>query len=117
MSKNNTTPRIELPLTGLETPLNEMERAVQDSCYRFAKDVLRPAGERLDKLTPEEFIAPESELWTVLEKAQDLGLNLLDLMELEPLERVRLLSIASETLAWGDGGLAGMMLINHFPVL
>ena len=109
--------KIELPPTGLETPLDEMEQAVHDACRRFALDVMRPAGVRLDRLTAEEFIAPDSELWDVLEKSKELGLNLLDLMELEPLQRVRLLSIASETLAWGDGGLAGMMLINHFPVL
>lgn len=108
---------IELPLTGFETPLNELEQTVQDNVHRFARDVMRPAGQRLDKLSAEEFIAPESELWQVLEKAAGLGLNILDMMEMDPQERARLLSLASEELAWGDPGLAGMILINNFPVI
>lgn len=108
---------IELPLTGLETPLNETERAVHDTVHRFARDVLRPAGQRLDRVTPEEFIAPGSELWPVLEQAKGLGIDLFAMMEMPPLERVRLLAIVSEELAWGDGGLAGMILIDSFPVI
>lgn len=108
---------IEFPLTGLETPLTEMEQVVQDNVHRFACDVLRPAGERLDKLTAEEFIAPSSELWTVLEKAKGLGLNLMEMLDMDPLEMARLLNLASEELAWGDPGLAGMILINNFPVI
>ena len=107
----------ELPLTGLEIPLNEIEQAVQDTVHRFAENVLRPAGQRLDKLSAEEFIAPESELWKVLDGAMGLGLNVMDMMELEPLDRVRLMCLSSEELAWGDPGLAGMILINHFPVI
>lgn len=108
---------IEFPLTGLETPLNEIEQAVQDNIHRFARDIMRPAGVRLDRLSAEEFIAPESELWTVLTKAGKLGLDIIEMMEMDPLERVRLLSIASEELSWGDAGLAGMILINNFPVI
>ncbi|MBD3645882.1 MAG: acyl-CoA/acyl-ACP dehydrogenase, partial [Pseudomonadales bacterium] len=108
---------IEFPLTGLETPLNDVEQAVQENVHRFARDVMRPAGIRLDKLTPDEFIAEDSELWSVLEQAGELGLNLIELMQMEPLDRVRLLGLASEELAWGDAGLAGMILVNHFPVM
>lgn len=108
---------IELPISGLEPTLSEMEQAIQDTTHRFAEEVLRPAGIALDKLSAEDMIAPESLLWEVLEKSQDLGLNLTAMMELEPIERVRLLAIASEELAWGDAGLAGAILVNHFPVM
>jgi hypothetical protein len=33
-----------LPLTGLEEPLSEMERTIQDVAHHFAESVLRPAG-------------------------------------------------------------------------
>ncbi|NIB41607.1 acyl-CoA dehydrogenase [Pseudomaricurvus alkylphenolicus] len=107
----------ELPLSGLEPPLSEMEKAIQETTHRFAVEVMRPAGVELDRLSAEEMIAPGSRLWEVLDKAQGLGLSLTAMAELEPIERVRLLAIASEELSWGDAGLAGAILVNHFPVM
>jgi alkylation response protein AidB-like acyl-CoA dehydrogenase len=69
------TSYIDLPLSGLEAPLTEMEELVQDTCHRFAEEVLRPAGLVLDEMTPEETIAPESPLWQILQQAQELGLS------------------------------------------
>jgi alkylation response protein AidB-like acyl-CoA dehydrogenase len=97
--------------------LSELESQVQENAHRFAKDVLRPAGARLDKLSPEEMVAPGSILWDVLEKSHDLGISLTAMNEIEPIERVRILALASEELAWGDAGLAGAILVNHFPVM
>lgn len=109
--------RPQLGLSGLESPLSELESQVQENAHRFAKDVLRPAGAKLDKLTPEEVVAHGSALWEVLEKSHDLGLSLTAMAEMDPVERVRILAIASEELAWGDAGLAGAILVNHFPVM
>jgi len=39
-----------LPLSGLEPPLSEMERAVQDNVHRCAVEVMRPLGPVLDSL-------------------------------------------------------------------
>lgn len=53
--------RINLPdisITGFETPLNEVERGIQDSVHRFAKDFMRPLGQELDKMTAEQVVAP-----------------------------------------------------------
>ncbi|RRJ83214.1 acyl-CoA dehydrogenase family protein [Aestuariirhabdus litorea] len=111
------TNRIELPMTGLESPLSEMEQAIQDATHRFAAEVLRPAGALIDKLDAEHAIAADSPLWSVLQQAQALGLSVAALAELEPLERTRVLAIASEELAWGDGGLAGMILVSQMPGL
>jgi acyl-CoA dehydrogenase len=106
-----------LPLSGLEAPLNEMERAVQDACHKFAVEVLRPAGIRLDKLPAAEVVAEGSELWDVIEKSKALGLNLTEMVDMEPADRVKLLAIASEELAWGDCGLACQILTANFPVM
>jgi alkylation response protein AidB-like acyl-CoA dehydrogenase len=108
---------MELPLSGLEPTLTEMEQAIQETTHRFAQEVLRPAGIALDKLSAEAMVAADSQLWEVLQRSNELGLNLTEMAELEPLERVRLLAIASEELAWGDAGLAGAILVNHFPVM
>ncbi|RLA03042.1 MAG: acyl-CoA dehydrogenase, partial [Gammaproteobacteria bacterium] len=49
---------IELPVSGLEGPLSEMEQTVQDTAHRFATEVLRPAGEKIDTMSAEDAIAP-----------------------------------------------------------
>jgi len=108
---------IELPMCGLEEPLSEMERAVQDNVHRFAVEVMRPVAAKLDQLSAEDMIAEGSELWTVLEKSKDLGLNLIEMEELEPLERARLLNIAIEELSWGCPGLTGAILVTYFPTM
>ena len=107
----------QLPLSGLEAPLNEMEKMIQDNVHHFALSVMRPAGVELDHMTPEQVVAADSILWDVLEKAEGLGLSVLAMAELPPLERVKLFAVASEELAWGDPGLAGSILVNHFPVI
>jgi alkylation response protein AidB-like acyl-CoA dehydrogenase len=106
---------IKLPLSGLEEPLSEMEQAVQDIAHRFAADELRPVSAHIDEMSAEEAIAPESPLWKVLEKGAGLGLSVKAMVDLEPLERERILLIAAEELAWGDGGLSGMILVSQMP--
>ncbi len=108
---------INLPLSGLEEPLSEMEQYVQDTAHRFAEEVLRPAGAAIDSLTAEQAIAEDSPLWPTLEQAAGLGLNIKAMLELPPLERERIMLIASEELSWGDGGLAGMILVSQMPGL
>jgi alkylation response protein AidB-like acyl-CoA dehydrogenase len=108
---------IDFPLTGLEEPLSEMEQSVQDAAHRFAENVMRPAGARLDRFSAAALVAPDSELWKVLRESAGLGLTMTTLLELPALERARLMMIASEELAWGDAGLAGAILVNNFPAM
>lgn len=108
---------IKLPLSGLEEPLSEMEQTVQDIAHRFAEEVLRPTGTQLDKMSAEDGIAADSPMWGALAQAGGLGLSVKALLELEPLERERILLIASEELSWGDAGLGGMVLVSQMPGL
>ena len=62
-------------------------------------------------------VAPGSLLWYVLKQSAELGLSVKALLELPALERTRLLMIAAEELAWGDGGLAGAILVSQMPGL
>lgn len=108
---------IDLPLSGLEEPLSEMERAVQETAHRYAERVLRPAGPVVDRLSARAALAPDSPLWSVLAQAAELGLDMETLLQLPALERSRLMLIATEELAWGDAGLAGAILINNLPAM
>jgi acyl-CoA dehydrogenase len=108
---------IELPLSGLEEPLSETEQYIQDTAHRFAAEVLRPAGTQIDEMSAEAAVAENSPLWSVLDQAAGLGLSIKALLEMEPLERERILMIASEELSWGDAGLAGMILVSQMPGL
>lgn len=112
MTTNNN-----LPLSGLESPLSEMESLIQKNMHDFAREVLRPVGQQLDAMSPEDAISENSPLWGVLAQAADFGLNIKTLLELEPNERSRLMLIAAEEMAWGDGGLAGMILVSQMPGL
>lgn len=50
---------VQLPLSGTEPPLSEMERAVQDNVHRYAVEVMRPLGPVLDKLPAEKVPAAD----------------------------------------------------------
>jgi alkylation response protein AidB-like acyl-CoA dehydrogenase len=97
--------RVALEPTGLEPALSEMERMVQENARRFAEAVMRPAGRALDRMDPQDTIAPDSPIWAVLQGAAGLGLTIGALMEMAPAERGRLIPIMWEELGWGDGGL------------
>ena len=104
-------------LTGFEPPLTEVEVSVQETVHRFARDVLRPIGRELDRMSPEDAIAPDSPYYTVLAKAAELGMDPSFFEELEPEVAVRLESIVGEELGWGDPGLAVSMSVAGFPMM
>lgn len=96
----------DVGLTGFETPLAEEERAVQETLHRFAKDVLRPLGTELDKMTAEQVIAPGSPYYSVFPEFAKLGLDPALLASLPSDMALRIESFISEELGWGDSGLA-----------
>lgn len=108
---------VELPLTGLECDLNEFELEVQKNCRAFAQNVLRPTGIELDKLSPEEVIAPESKLWPMFAEFQKLGINLDALSQLPKYDQGRLFALVFEELGAGDGGLAIVLGAAMVPVI
>ncbi|BFM17906.1 acyl-CoA dehydrogenase family protein [Maricurvus nonylphenolicus] len=103
---SNHSPNVILPPTGGEVGLTELELAVQDSVRRFAREVLRPVGQELDKMTPEEVIGENSPYWSMLGQFAELGLAPSALFEMTQKERSRLIPIIYEELGYGDSGLA-----------
>ena len=92
----------------IEVGLTDAEVAVRDTMHKFAEEVLRPAGAKLDRLVdPADVIAPDSLLWEVFAKYHQLGIPALrGDPEMDPIARARLSAIVNEELSWGDVGLA-----------
>lgn len=107
--------RVVLPPTGLEPPLQETESALQATARRFATQVMRPAAQRLDRMTPEEVVRPESPYFEVLAEFAKLGLSVETLAELSPHERGRLAPLLYEELAHGDAGLTVAIGASMIP--
>ncbi|TJY58394.1 acyl-CoA dehydrogenase [Sinimarinibacterium sp. CAU 1509] len=114
LSKELKLPSISM--TGFETPLSTEELAIQNSVHLFAKNVLRPLGQELDKLSAEEVIAPGSPYYSVFAEAAKLGLDSSLLEQLPPEMAVRVESLIGEEMGWGDPGLAISLAAAGFPL-
>ncbi len=105
-----------LGLSGLDADLTEEESAIQDVAHKFALNVMRPIAEKLDKLSAEDAIAPDSPLFDYYRQVQEAGL--LDIETMATLtneEKGSLLPIIFEELAWGDCGLVLGSMVTSFP--
>jgi len=107
-----------MAMIDIETGETDEDRAVRETCHRFAADVLRPAGRALDRLAdPAQVIAKDSVLWDVVRQYHALGLaQLAAAPDLDPLSRARLQCIVNEELSWGDVGLAITCGLSQFHV-
>jgi acyl-CoA dehydrogenase len=103
-------------MTGFETPLSEEETAIQANAHRFAREVLRPLGRELDRMTAEEVVAPGSPYYGVFAEAAKLGLDSTLLAQLPPDMAVRVESMLFEEFGWGDAGLAISLAVAGFPL-
>ncbi len=106
----------KLGLTGLDGEMTEEELAIQDMTHRFAKEVMRPIAEKLDKMDAQDAVGPGSPIWEFLDKIN--GSGLLDLEAIGSMtskEKSRLIPIIFEELAWGDSGLAMIAMVTNFP--
>ena len=115
----NRRPRVTLPAvgrSGFETPLSDEESAVQAGVHRFAKEVMRPLGAELDRMTAAEVIAPGSPYYKLFTEYAKLGLDPAMLAELPPDIAIRMESLIGEELGWGDAGLAVSLIVAGFPM-
>lgn len=100
-------PRVKLGITGCEPELSEPERAFQDMAHAFARDVMRPLGQKLDRMTQEEILRKDSIYYTEFRpKYLALEINPVTLSTLSPAEMGKVLPIIMEEFGWGDGGLS-----------
>ncbi len=102
----------------LDPELTELEHAAWDTAHKFARDVMRPAGQQLDKLPAGEVIAKDSVLWDVFRLYRELGLGLFDgAGELPAADQARIRCIVGEEMGWGDSGLAIALGVSNFPAM
>ena len=99
-------PSAKLGMLGAEPPLSEEESAAVDVLHRFAEQEMRPLGQILDRMTPEEVIAKDSPIWKFYDKFKELGFTVDLLVEMEPAQRAKMMCLFYEELGWGDSGLA-----------
>lgn len=112
-------PNLTMPamsLSGFETPLTEEEGAVQAAVHRFAKEVMRPLGHELDRMSAEDVIAPGSPFYSLFGEYSKLGIDPSALTELPPEAAVRMEALIGEELGWGDGGLAVSLCVASMPM-
>jgi alkylation response protein AidB-like acyl-CoA dehydrogenase len=100
----------------LEPGLTEDERAMRDVAHRFARDVMRPAGIKMDQSDPSAILAPDSPYWAAFKQYRALGLDLAEVTEnLAPPAAARLAYLVNEELGWGDLGLGWSFYAAQFP--
>ena len=111
-------PRVKLGMTGAEPELSGTERAFQDMAHVFARDVMRPVGQALDRLTPEQVMAKDSPYYREFRpKYLALDINPVTLGALSPTELGKVLPIIMEEFGWGDGGLSVTIGACQLPPL
>jgi len=92
----------------LNLNLTSEDADLKAAAHTFAKEVIRPISVQLDRMSPEEVIAPASPYWDFIRKAYTLGYHKLPFPEvfggpgLTPFQ----ISLVMEELAWGSFGLA-----------
>lgn len=105
-------------LQDIDVDLSEEERNIRDLVHKFAENVLRPAGQTLDRLSADE-VSRHPLIFDVHKKWDELGIRLLTGSESEftPREVARLTCIITEELGWGDAGLAISLGAGEFPAM
>src|SRR6516225_7987294 len=101
--RTHTDVRPPLPhveLSGFEV-LTDDERDIQKALNDFARQVVRPAGIALDKLSADEAVAPDSPYWEFLSTVASSGMEFdADIEGVPPAVMARMQAIAVEELGW-----------------
>ena len=104
--------------TGLDGVLSDEETSIRDAAHRFAEEVMRPIGQKLDVMSAEDVVAADSPLWQYLVAFRDSGLMDFDTLDgLDAEQKSRMFPLIFEELGWGDSGLAILALATSFPAL
>lgn len=106
-----------MPSIDLNFELTPEQVQLREHAHRFAEEVMRPAAMTLDRMTPEEVIAPESPLRDVFRKAYQTGHHLrafppeLGGPGLSAMDSW----VVSEEFGWGNAGLSVSLGVTSMP--
>jgi alkylation response protein AidB-like acyl-CoA dehydrogenase len=99
--------------------LTEEDIAIRDQAHKFAKEVIRPAGREMDRMSAAEAISKNSPLYDVLKQAYQLGYHKAGFPEevgglgCTPLQS----HLIWEELYWGNLGLAATISLAGWPYI
>ena len=102
----DANPKVLLGELGAQPPLPEVAEEFQSGLHQFAEQLIRPIGQRLDRLTADEVIADGSEFWEFREQYVGLGIGMEAIGAMQPEELSVVFPLIFEELGWGDAGLA-----------
>lgn len=103
----------------LNINLTKEDIMLKKSAAEFAKKVMRPVALEMDRMTPEQSIAPDSPFWEFKKMVYELDYHTILIPEsyggmgLSPLQQC----LVIEELAWGSFGLTIDILVAAFPAL
>lgn len=103
--------------TELNLRLTEEQEALKNSVHKFAKEVLRPAGEKIDQMQPEDIFSRNSLWWQCKRQMRELGFHATFIPEqyggtgMGPVEH----HIIWEEMGWGSVGLALSQDVDVYP--
>ena len=101
----------------LNLDLTKEDIMLKKAAHEFARDIMRPVSIEMDRMTPEEAIAPDSPFWDFKKKAYELGYHSILIpdsyggMGLSALQQF----IVMEELVWGSAGLTVDLVVAAFP--
>lgn len=102
----DNNPKMKLGPLGAQPPVTDTANAFQENLHGFAEAVMRPIGQRLDRLSANDVAAKESEFWAFREQYVALGIGMEAIASMETEELTQVFPIIFEELGWGDAGLA-----------
>lgn len=100
------SPKVKLGDMGAQPPMPDVAAEFQSSLHAFAEGVMRPIGQQLDRMSPEEVICEGSPFWDFRKQYVELGIGLEAIGALSPEDLSVVFPVIFEELGWGDSGLA-----------
>lgn len=117
MSSHIEVPLPTVGLSGFDAGLPPEATEAQAGINRFAREVMRPIGREIDRMSADEAYLPGSPFWQFHAEAMKLGLGPEGLAGLPPEQAAFMEGLVIEELAWGDAGLAVSAGAGGMPML
>jgi alkylation response protein AidB-like acyl-CoA dehydrogenase len=101
----------------LNIELTDEQNAIKEQAHKFAVEVIRPAGQQLDKIADPEDVVKSPIYWSAMKQAYKLGYHNTLMSDaygglgLDPLD----IHLVLEELGWGSSDLALSIGVSCFP--
>jgi acyl-CoA dehydrogenase len=104
--------------TGLDVDVPAEVSGVQDQARRFARDVMRPLADELDKMPAGDVVREGSPVYDFFDEIRTSGLpNMATLAQRDVSFQTSMLPVLMEELGWGDAGLGMLAMARDFVKL